>query len=65
MRVQPHDLRRTYARRLYAAGLVPVEIQQNLGHAGLKTTWGYSGTLSAAPRRPPAVYAFDLSRLSR
>ena len=61
--VKPHDLRRTYARRLYEAGMAPVEIQQNLGHADLQTTLGYIGTLGAAQRRPPAVYAFDLSRL--
>ena len=63
--VKPHDLRRTYARRLYEAGMAPVEIQQNLGHAGLKTTLGYIGTLDAEQRRPPAVYAFDLSQLQR
>jgi site-specific recombinase XerD len=64
-KVKPHDLRRTYARRLYEAGMAPVEIQQNLGHAGLKTTLGYIGTLDADQRRPPAVYSFDLSRLQR
>jgi integrase len=63
VKVKPHDLRRTYARRLYEAGMAPVEIQQNLGHAGLKTTLGYIGTLDADQRRPPAVYTFDLSRL--
>jgi site-specific recombinase XerD len=63
--VKPHDLRRTYARRLYEAGMAPVEIQQNLGHAGLKTTLGYIGTLDADQRRPPAVYSFDLSKLQR
>ncbi len=61
--VRPHDLRRTYARRLYEAGMATVEIQQNLGHADLKTTLGYIGTLGADRRRPPAVYSFDLSRL--
>ncbi len=61
--VKSHDLRRTYARRLYEAGMAPLEIQQNLGHADLQTTLGYIGTLGAAQRRPPAVYAFDLSRL--
>ena len=30
--VKPHDLRRTYARRLHAAGVDLVAIQQNLGH---------------------------------
>jgi site-specific recombinase XerD len=65
VKIKPHDLRRTYARRLYEAGMAPVEIQQNLGHAGLKTTLGYIGTLDADQRRPPAVYSFDLSQLQR
>ena len=62
--VAPHDLRRTYARRLYEAGVVPVAIQQNLGHSDLKTTLGYIGELDAAARRPPKVYDFDLSSLA-
>jgi integrase len=62
-RVRPHDLRRTYARRLYEAGLDLVAIQQNLGHADVKTTLGYIGTLDADRRRAPAVYSFDLRAL--
>jgi integrase len=62
---RPHDLRRTYARRLYEAGVDPVAIQQNLGHASLKTTLGYIGPLDAARRRPPAIYSFDLARLAK
>jgi integrase len=54
--VRPHDLRRTYARRLYEAGLDPVALQQNMGHASLGTTLSYVGVLSADQRRPPAVY---------
>jgi integrase len=61
---RPHDLRRTYARRLYEAGMAPVEIQQNLGHAELKTTLGYIGTLDVEQRRPPAIYVFDLGQLN-
>ena len=61
--VRPHDLRRTYARRLYEAGTDPIAIQQNLGHSDLKTTLGYIGTLNADRRRPPAVYSFDLGVL--
>ena len=61
--VTPHDLRRTYARRLYEGGLDVVAIQQNLGHADLKTTLGYIGTLDADRRRAPAVYNFDLRAL--
>jgi site-specific recombinase XerD len=61
--VKPHDLRRTYARRLYEAGVDTVAIQQNLGHADLKTTLGYIGNLDAGRRRAPAVYTFDLAKL--
>ncbi|MBU0495988.1 MAG: site-specific integrase [Chloroflexi bacterium] len=63
--VTPHDLRRTYAARLYAAGLDPVAIQQNLGHRNLKTTLGYIGPLDAAQRQPPGIYTFDLGRLAQ
>lgn len=62
--VKPHDLRRTYARRLYEAGVDLLAIQQNLGHADHKTTLGYIGTLDASRRRAPAIYTFDLSRLA-
>lgn len=58
--VKPHDLRRTYARRLYEAGMDTVAIQQNLGHADLRTTLGYIGTLDAEKRRAPAIYTFRL-----
>ena len=61
--VRPHDCRRTYARRLYEAGMDLVAIQQNLGHADVKTTLGYIGTLDAGRRRAPAIYSFDLARL--
>jgi integrase len=60
---RPHDLRRTYARLLYEAGVDLVAIQQNLGHADVKTTLGYIGTLDAGRRRAPAIYSFDLARL--
>ncbi len=63
--VRPHDLRRTYARRLYEAGVDLLSIQQNLGHVDSKTTLGYIGTLDADKRRPPAVYTFDLSALAK
>jgi len=62
--VKPHDCRRTYARRLYEAGLGLMEVQQNLGHADHKTTEKYIGTLDASKRRAPAVFSFDLSRLN-
>ena len=65
VQVRPHDCRRTYARRLYEAGVDLVAIQQNLGHADIKTTLGYVGTLDADKRRAPAIYSFDLGRLAR
>jgi site-specific recombinase XerD len=63
--VNPHDLRRTYARRLFDAGLSILAIQQNLGHADHKTTEGYIGTLHAADRRAPGLYHFDIATLMR
>lgn len=54
--VQPHDLRRTYARRLYEAGVEINRIRQNLGHSDLKTTLGYIGALDGRSRRPPAIF---------
>jgi integrase len=62
--VRPHDLRRTYARRLYEAGVALIAIQQNLGHASSKTTEKYIGVLDADTRRPPAIYSFDLGTLA-
>jgi len=63
--VKPHDCRRTYARRLYEAGVDVVAIQQNLGHSDLKTTLGYIGALNVERRRPPAIYTFDVAGLMR
>jgi integrase len=63
--VRPHDLRRTYARRLHDAGMAIAAIQQNLGHADMKTTLGYIGDLAAEQRKPPAVYRLNLARLSQ
>jgi len=60
---RPHALRRTYARLLYEAGVELVAIQQNLGHAEVRTTLGYIGTLDAGRRKAPAIYTFDLARL--
>ena len=47
---RPHDLRRTYARRLYEAGMKLEAIQQNLGHERAETTRGYIGQLGVAQR---------------
>lgn len=61
--VNPHDLRRTYARRLFDAGMTILAIQQNLGHADHKTTEGYIGTLDASDRRAPGLFSFDINSL--
>ncbi len=63
--VHPHDLRRTYARRLYEAGVDLVAISQNLGHASTRTTLIYIGELDAGKRRAPMVYSFDLAQLKK
>jgi integrase len=63
--VKAHDLRRTYARLAYEAEMAPVAIQQNLGHADLKTTLHYIGELDDTARRPSAFLHFDLRRLPR
>ena len=54
--VTPHDLRRSYARNLFKAG-IPVEIiRQNLGHVDVKTTQDYIGVLDGYTRAPVSVY---------
>lgn len=54
--VNPHDLRRTYARRAYEMGMDVLRIQQNLGHSTTDTTLRYIGTLDADLRRPPELF---------
>lgn len=46
----PHDLRRTYTKLQYDAGMEPIAMQQNLGHDDLKTTLKYIGKLDSAKR---------------
>lgn len=41
--VKPHDIRRTYARNQYLAGMPILAISENLGHASTETTRGYIG----------------------
>ncbi len=55
--VKPHDLRRTYARNAYDAGMDVERIRQNLGHTSLQTTQTYIGELEARERRPPEMFA--------
>jgi integrase len=56
---RPHDLRRTYARRCYEAGMSVTAIQQNLGHVSQSTTLSYIGELDSSARRPPALFEFE------
>ena len=62
--VKPHDLRRTYARRAYVAGMTVYQIQKNMGHKSDTTTKNYIGDLSAQERRPPAIYGSIKNRLT-
>ena len=55
--VHAHDLRRTYARRLYDEGMPIKAISENLGHADIRTTIGYIGAESVEERMPPSLYS--------
>jgi site-specific recombinase XerC len=57
--IRPHDLRRTYARRMFEAGVELLAIQQNLGHRKQETTEHYIGELHGDQRRAPELYDFD------
>jgi len=61
--IKPHDCRRSYARLCYDKGMEPVAIQQNLGHADLKTTLHYIGVLDGKKRRPPSFLRFNVDNL--
>jgi site-specific recombinase XerD len=64
--VEPHDLRRSYARLLYDAGMTPEVLQQNLGHESIETTMGYIGQADAEQRKPPpGILWFDTQTLLR
>ena len=54
--VTPHDLRRSYARNLFKAGISTEVIRQNLGHVDVKTTQAYIGVLDGSDRAPVSVY---------
>lgn len=54
--VTPHDLRRSYARNLFKAGIPTEVIRQNLGHVDVKTTQDYIGVLDGSTRAPVSVY---------
>ncbi len=55
--LNPHDLRRTYARLMYDAGMDVTAIQQNLGHKLQTTTLRYIGRLDATKRMGVNVFA--------
>jgi site-specific recombinase XerD len=54
--VNPHDLRRTYARQLYEAGVDLLAIRDNLGHSDSRTTLKYIGAMDIEKRKPPSLY---------
>lgn len=56
--VNPHDLRRTYARLMYESGVDLLAIRDNLGHADSRTTLRYIGTMDVNRRQPPTLYTF-------
>lgn len=61
-RVRPHDLRRTYAKLQYEAGMDLLAIQQNLGHKDHKTTLRYIGTFDMDRRAGRVTFRIDVSR---
>lgn len=65
--VKPHDMRRSYARLCYDAGMDMLRIQQNLGHASLETTQLYIGALGGEQRRPPMIIhsPYNLTELEK
>jgi len=61
--ITPHDLRRTYAKLAYLAGMDTLAIKDNLGHSDVKTTLRYIGTMDSTARQPGALVAFDVAGL--
>ena len=53
--VQPHDLRRTYAKLNYDAGMPMTYLASNLGHASIETTASYVGRGDGRQRQPGSV----------
>lgn len=50
--VKPHDLRYTYARRMYDFGMPLEALSRNMGHSSSKTTMIYVGDIGAHLRAP-------------
>lgn len=57
--VRPHDLRRTYARLQFLAGMTVPELSMNMGHKNMGGTRVYLGPLDTTPpaRRGRSIYA--------
>ena len=56
--VNPHDLRRTYAKQQYLNGMDIVALRDNLGHASIETTLAYIGEMNAEKRVPSQGYIY-------
>lgn len=56
LQVRPHDLRRTYARRMKYAGMEREKIQYNMGHTNADQTDKYIGRVDVEDRVPPQAY---------
>jgi integrase len=56
--VNPHDLRRTYAKQQYLNGMDIVAIKDNLGHASIETTLSYIGEMNAEKHMPSQGYHY-------
>jgi integrase len=56
--INPHDLRRTYAKQQYLNGMDIVAIKDNLGHASIETTLDYIGEMNAEKRVPSQGYQY-------
>lgn len=63
-KVRPHDLRRSYAKNLWSSGVDLLAIQQNLGHADIKTTQRYIGQVDMDKRMPTATFDLNLERFT-
>ena len=56
--INPHDLRRTYAKQQYLNGMDIMAIKDNLGHTSIETTLSYIGEMNAEKRVPLQGYHY-------
>jgi integrase len=54
--VAPHDLRRTFARTQYLAGLDIVLVSRNMGHSSIEQTRAYIGDVNVSNRRNRLIF---------